>query len=77
MKYVRQLLLKKYKYSVKVHPFLFINISDSLKEYFLNILPRLKELSSSLDKKEIFIDQPWVLIDDNFKKHQYIFKRDG
>jgi len=47
-----------------------------MKNYIDNLIPRLKEFSSSLDKIEIFIDKSWLLIDgDNL--HRYIFKRNG
>jgi len=48
-----------------------------MKEYFSHLLPRLIEFSDSLDKKELFVDQSWVHIDENRNKQQYIFKRDG
>ncbi|QHT67409.1 hypothetical protein GXP67_12575 [Rhodocytophaga rosea] len=45
--------------------------------YINNLIPRLKEYSASLDKIEIFIDHPWVIIDENNNQQKYIFKRDG
>jgi hypothetical protein len=48
-----------------------------MKEYLTNLLPRLVQFSESLDKKEILIDQPWVLLDEHLHKHQYIFRREG
>ncbi|GAA4464472.1 hypothetical protein GCM10023093_14880 [Nemorincola caseinilytica] len=48
-----------------------------MTEYLKNILPRLQEFSSSLDKKEAFIDKQWVYFDENEDRHTYIFKRDG
>lgn len=46
-------------------------------EYLSNLLPRLRQYSETLDKKEILIDQPWVLIDKGLNKQQYIFERSG
>ena len=48
-----------------------------MKYYIENLLPRVKEFSQSLDKKEIFLDSPWVTIDENNNKQKYIFKRNG
>jgi hypothetical protein len=48
-----------------------------MKIYIENLLPRLKEFSQSLDRKEIFIDTPWITIDENNNKQKYIFQRDG
>jgi len=48
-----------------------------MKEYLSHLLPRLIEFNDSLDRKELFIEQPWVYIDENRNKRQYIFKRDG
>lgn len=48
-----------------------------MKLYINKLLPRLIEFSESLDKKEIFVEIPWVIVDDNLKQHKYIFKRNG
>lgn len=48
-----------------------------MKIYLKNILPRIKQFSQDLDRKEIFIDQPWVIIDEDMNQQKYIFKRDG
>lgn len=46
--------------------------------YFLqNIIPRLKEYSDLLDKKEVFVDKSWILIDGNSNLQRFIFKRNG
>jgi hypothetical protein len=45
--------------------------------YISNILPRIKQFSHDLDKKEIFIDSPWVIIDENQNQQKYIFRRNG
>lgn len=46
-------------------------------DYIKNLLPRLQQYSSSLDHKEIFVEQPWILIDENGERHNYIFERNG
>jgi len=48
-----------------------------MQNYISNLLPRLKSFSESLDKKELFVDKPWVIIDDKGNKEQFIFKRNG
>ena len=48
-----------------------------MKQYLQNLLPRLQEFSKSLDKKELFVDKPWVLIDEEGNYHKYIFERNG
>ena len=46
-------------------------------DYLKNLLPRLSKYSESLDKLELFVDHPWVFIDEDNNKHQYIFQRNG
>jgi len=48
-----------------------------MKLYLSNIIKRLNQFSASLDKQEIFVDKPWVFIDENSNQQKYIFKRDG
>ncbi len=48
-----------------------------MQAYISNLLPRLKSFSESLDKKELFVEKPWVLFDKTENKSQYIFNRDG
>jgi len=48
-----------------------------MKLYLENLIPRLKEFSLSLDKQEVFIDKPWVIIDEKNNKQTYIFQRNG
>jgi len=48
-----------------------------MQAYISNLLPRLSTFSETLDKKESFIEKPWVLIDEEGNKTQYIFNRDG
>lgn len=48
-----------------------------MKVYIQNLIPRVKAYSSSLDKKEIFVDVPWVIIDSEQDQQKYIFKRNG
>ena len=45
--------------------------------YLSNLIKRLKEFSQTLDKKEIFIEAPWVIIDEKQNQQKYIFKRNG
>lgn len=45
--------------------------------YLSKLIPRLKEFSANLDSKEIFIEIPWVIVDDNLNQQKYIFKRNG
>lgn len=46
-------------------------------DYVNNILPRIKEYSRALNKKELFIDHPWTLIDELGCKQTYIFRRNN
>ena len=48
-----------------------------MKTYIDNLLPRIKSFSQDLDRKEIFIDIPWITIDSDLNKSKYIFKRNG
>jgi hypothetical protein len=48
-----------------------------MKQYVLNLIPRLKLFSESLDKKEIFLEKPWVFVDDNGNHQKYIFSKNG
>lgn len=48
-----------------------------MQDYLLNLLPRLKQFSETLDKKEFLVDQPWILTGDYPNKQQFIFRRDG
>jgi len=45
--------------------------------FLQSLLPRLKKFSQSLDQKELFIDKPWVLIDEDGQQQTYIFRRGG
>lgn len=45
--------------------------------YLGNLLPRLQQYSQTLNRRELFIDHPWVHIDEQGNKQQYIFERDG
>ena len=53
------------------HKFVRMNI------YLNNLLPRVKQYSQDLDKKELFLDIPWVIIDEQNNQQKYIFKRNG
>lgn len=44
-------------------------------QYIQNLLPRLQQFSQRLDHIEIFVDKPWVLIDEEGNRHIYIFQR--
>lgn len=46
-------------------------------DFFKNILPRVLTYSKDLDEKEIFVEKPWIFIDENNNHHEYIFMRDG
>lgn len=48
-----------------------------MKLYIAQLIPRLKSFSENLDRKEIFIEIPWVIIDENLNQQKYIFKRNG
>jgi hypothetical protein len=48
-----------------------------MQHYLQNLLPRLRQFSESLDKKEMLINQPWILTGDIPNKQQFIFHRDG
>lgn len=45
--------------------------------YLNNLVKRLKDFSKTLDKKEVFIEAPWVIIDEHRNQQKYIFKRNG
>jgi hypothetical protein len=46
-------------------------------QYIKSILPRLSQLSKTLDSKENFVDKRWVMLDTDNNTHEYFFKRDG
>ena len=48
-----------------------------MKDYINNLIPRLREFSTSLDKKETFVEKPWVVVDNDQNQQKYIFRRDG
>lgn len=48
-----------------------------MKLYLNNLIPRLKEYSATLDKIELFVDVPWVIVDEDQNQQKYIFKRNG
>jgi len=45
--------------------------------HILNIINRIKQYSTNLEKKEIFIDKPWVLCNNSDSKVKYIFRRNN
>lgn len=48
-----------------------------MQEFLINIIPRILKYSSQLDRKELFIEKPWVFIDSNNINHEYMFMRDN
>jgi hypothetical protein len=48
-----------------------------MKLYLNNLILRLKQFSENLDKKEIFIEIPWIVMDNNLTQQKFIFKRNG
>ena len=45
--------------------------------YIQQLLPRIRAFSSDLDKKELFVDKLFTLLQPNNEVHQYTFNRDG
>lgn len=45
-------------------------------DYIRKILPRIQQYSKQLDKQEVFVDKPWVFIDEDNNNHEYMFLRD-
>ena len=48
-----------------------------MQHYLSNLIPRIKQFSLDLDRKEVFVDVPWVIIDEQQNLQKYIFKRNG
>jgi hypothetical protein len=48
-----------------------------MREYILNILPRIRQYSKTLDKIENFVDKPWVILDEYNNQQKFIFRRNG
>jgi len=48
-----------------------------MKLYLQDIVNRLAQFSEKLDNTTLFIDKPWVLIDENSDYQKYIFKKNG
>lgn len=48
-----------------------------MKQYLDNLIPRLRQFSQTLDRTEIFVEVPWVIIDENSNQQKYIFQRNG
>jgi hypothetical protein len=46
-------------------------------DYIQQLLPRLRQFSSQLDKKELFVDKLFTLLQPNNDVHQYTFIRGG
>lgn len=45
--------------------------------YIQQLLPRIREYNSRLDKRELFVDKLFTLLQPNNEVHQYTFNRDG
>lgn len=45
--------------------------------YIQQLLPRIRAFSSNLDRKELFINKLFTLLQPNDEVHQYTFNRDG
>lgn len=43
--------------------------------YLQNLANRLSQFNEKLYNTTLFIDKSWVLIEENFDYHKYIFKR--
>ena len=50
---------------------------ENMKAFIENLLPRIKQYSQSLDKAELFVDKPWVYMDERENQQKYIFRRNG
>ena len=46
-----------------------------MKQFLSQIIPRLKEYSDTLNRKEIFVNKTWLLIDNDSNFTQYTFER--
>lgn len=46
-------------------------------KYIQQLLPRIRGFSSDLDRKELFVDKLFTLLQNNNEVHQYTFNRDG
>ena len=45
--------------------------------YIQNIIPRIRQFSADLNKKETYVEIPWIHIDSEGRTVKYIFKRNG
>ncbi len=45
--------------------------------YIQQLLPRIRQYNSRLDKKELFVDKLFTVLQPNNEVHQYTFNRDG
>lgn len=48
-----------------------------MRLFISNLIPRLRQFSENLDRKDFFLDIPWVIVDENLNQQKYIFKRNG
>jgi len=45
--------------------------------YLQNLIPRLRQYSDTLARKELFLEKPWVMLDEKGNHQKYIFKGNG
>jgi hypothetical protein len=48
-----------------------------MKSIIYNLINELVEYSEKLENINLFVENPWVLIDDDSNYHKYIFRRNG
>jgi hypothetical protein len=48
-----------------------------MSKYIQQLLPRIRAFSSDLDRKELFVNKLFTLLQPNNEVHQYTFNRDG
>ena len=46
-------------------------------QYISNIVPRIQQFSAQLSHLEVFVDKPWILMDEDQNNHEYVFLRDN
>lgn len=46
-------------------------------KYIFNIIPRIQQFSAQLSHVEVFVDKPWILMDEDQNNHEYVFLRDN
>lgn len=48
-----------------------------MKSYLSNILPRIQQFSKKLENTSLFVDIPWIFIDEEGNKLTYIFRQNN